>query len=95
MSTILAAILIGAFSISTANAAAPNVAIERGIRAGLLTQSEIHTLNRELARIAGYERSARRDGRVTKGEQRRLNELRRAYDKRLSAYLRNGRRVRR
>jgi len=95
MSTILAAILIGTLSISTANAAAPNMAVERGVHAGLLTRGEVQTLSIDLARIIAYERAARRDGRISKGEQRRLNQLRKAYDQRLRTLLRNGRRTRR
>ena len=95
MSTILSAILIGTLSLSSAEAAASNTAIERGIRAGLLTQSEVQTLRHDMSRLLSFERTSRRDGRVTKAERRRLSDLRRAYDKRLSDYLRNARRTNR
>jgi hypothetical protein len=49
--------------------------IRQGVRSGELTRREARGLEREQARIRGYEWYAKSDGHVSRGERRRLDHM--------------------
>ena len=84
VATTLAIAAAGAFAQTTAAPATPRVdqrevkqeqRIQQGVNSGQLTAKETHHLDKQQARVAGAEATAKADGTVTKQERHHLHKM--------------------